>query len=300
MNEANQKFIDEFKVRAGGHQAFNARVHALDNKRNQINASLNRLCYFLNKKVMGKSTSSLIRLQVELPYAADHYNAKDYTRKITINHKGMGTMREPKPQPAGSTGSSRSTYGTTFSDEAGDNEFMEMLTNPLIRDAIKADLLKQNCYKALRYFNDVCTAEPELVALSLMSGKYGSSINQDFDEPQKVIETAIDRDKQNDEAGEYSVVTKEYNVTTIRIDCDHAITLDTTTDITDNNAPNLKLDFSEIETAMVLMQIPDELDKTLQKTEAMIGADYETVSNLDGAVKDKLSVYAMMAEMKGD
>jgi hypothetical protein len=297
MNDNNQKFIEEFKQRTDGYQLLNKRVHDLHNKRVAIKYSLTELHNFLNKTVMASSTSSLIRTDVELPYAADNYNFGKNIRKITINHKGMGSIRMPDPAKGAQTGYGSS--GATFSDEMDEKDMLEIMTNIPLRDAIRSDLLKKNSYKALKYFNDVCTAEPELKELSVMNQKYLDSIECDFETPQQILQTEVKQERyEKRDEGEYKVVIEPFNATSIRISKDDKIKL-VNKDVDESNDGHcVELPFDEIETSMIMMQMPDEMDKVLSIVEDTIGKDHAHTQHLLNSVKEKLCVYAVMNELK--
>lgn len=300
MNEWNKKFIEDFKDRTSNFNEFDKQVGKIDETRRQLQSATQDIVKFLNDNVMSTATSSLVKTSVILPKVKEgEYHREDCDEIITFNHKGIGTLRVPKDGQ-----STRYNYGTTFSEELKPVEFLYVVSDSNIRNAIIAELINTKKTKLLKHFNDMCAAADELVKLNDISEQYqkdNKGLNKELSSPQEIYFVKHDT---NDDRSYETKLTK-FTVTGVQVDDGSTVRLHTVEvaeeepsyDNEYGKKQGLRLKHADIETAMIYMQFPDELKEVLNKMEAEVTADYEVVCRLKHSIEEKLATYSVLKSL---
>jgi hypothetical protein len=308
MNENNKKFVEEFKERTSNYKDYDIRMGTIQQKKEDIQNSLQEIHRFLNGKVMASATSSLRRTDIEMPQEPQDPSVtavpRDSKEVITFNHKGIGTLRVPL--------SGSKSYGQTFSQEVNAEELLTIMTNPTLKNQLVTFLIQEKAMKILKHFNDVMSAETELKEIKDISEKYGttkryrysnkSSISEDeiryeFAEPQDIFDVNHEKDGEG-----YMPKLMPLKVTKLSlIDADSfRLHYEAPVNEGEEDTNHIVLETEKLKTPMIVMQMPNELDKALTEIDINISKDYDRVTALKNQVENKLAVYAMVSLLSDD
>jgi len=307
-NEDNIKFVKEFEERTHSYEDFTTACGKAHKLNSVINNAEHRAVHFLNTKVMASATSSLKRTSIEFkPTRGSWRNNSNPKGKymITFNHKGIGTIYEANDN---------SNYGETYSDPMSDEDFITLMGEEPMKQALMADLIKQNSMKVLKTFNDAQNVKDSLITISEVCDKYKTKGDRDkivptyiLPKPIKVLIPLID--------GDASLVLREMTVRMLKVSNSDRVVLYQTVEESDDDQHSMDSDeiskskrlytpntydlkFSEIPSAMLFMQLPDEFITMATALVEQLNKDIEIIEGCMEDIHDKLSVYALLETVK--
>lgn len=301
-NQSNVEFVKEFEERTDSFSEFAAKCERAYEYHNTLQNAEHQACDFINQKVMATATSSLKKTDVELKSERQSWRSNNNGKNvITFNHKGMGTLY---------TGGS---YPETYSKDMGDDDLIKVISDPTIIQAITTDLIKQNSMKVLKTFNDVVNIKDHVIKISKICNNYKDEHGREY--PVYTLPKSIKVMIPLMSSGG-SLMLKEMNVKMLRVETGNSCVLiqhshkdgteEDQDDIDEDNIPTGKkypqdvyrMDFSQVPSALIYMQCPDEFNASLISLILQLDKDVNEINVEMDSINANLSVYSLLQTVK--
>lgn len=305
MKEENTKAIIDVIDKIKGVKHLHKRNIEIENKKNQLKYKLNAMLSFINIDVIGASTSSLIRTNVQLGETTDGYNNSKVHTMLTINNKGFGTINEV-------TGNTGSYYGGGTSQSAimTDATFMKYMCDKDIQTQVLSFLAANKNKKMQKIAGEVFESINELGILQDISKKYNNGINSlVFNNTLTIVEPfVLERSikQENLQAAGY----REQNLKTMVMHTTDKITF--SPKILNEEEKSrlggyrynkeediLDINFNMIEGQMMFAQFPDELNAAFDKIESELNEDINRAKVVEDKIESDFATFKFAKEMKG-
>jgi hypothetical protein len=300
-NENNVEFVKDFTERTKTFNEFTAKCKKADEHHDRLQEVEGEINNLINKSVMASATSSLHKTSVTYKSSRYSYSGGENDYVITFNHKGMGTLYVGKG------------YGSTYSQEIYDNDSIEIVTNDKLCADIVSDLIKQNKMKILKTFNDVLNTKQHIIKIHDICTTYQNDKGREFptynlSKPIDVMVPIIVDDKLILSLMTIRQIRVEGNdscilVQRIRKNKDDETSEDDIEDIknkTHNRYPadTYTMSFDKIDSTMIYMQIPIELDMIVDSLNEQLEKDISVIDTEFSEIENKLSVYKLLSAVK--
>lgn len=298
MNEENKKFVQDIMTKMSGVKHLAERNKNLTETKRDLRNKLHSMVRFLNEDVVGASTSSLIRTDVQIGPDEKDYNGRTYRSVLTINHHGFGTIKD-----------GTDIYGSTMSRNLHTDEFMDHIFNKDIQTKLLVFLAKNNNKKMLAVCTELFSKIDILNTIKDISEKYGNdrASVQDFDaEVDIAVPSMLDDD--------YNTVAnyKQIRVKTLVSEGSEKVFLfgagATEEDLQKASqysyspdkvsVPSTCVNLSEMEGVMIMIQIVDELDKAFSDIHVRMDADVNKCASVEEQLNLEFSMYKLAKEFK--
>lgn len=289
MNQANKDFVAELHRRSHKYEAITTKVKDLYDIQQSIRLRKSDVFKFLNKDVLSTGTSSLIRTPVVLKEDVG-YSSQKTVELITLNHKGIGTLRE---NADGST----PRWGGTMSTVMREEDFYKFIFDDAMRTGVYNALVAQKHPKLARTFQGLCENIEHLREMEKAYTDADSNLGIDLPVPQVITHTKSEEEPRD----VFTITNKEYKINRIEIQRDDAMILvyEATDSCGDPCRAEISARFGTTDTALIFMQFEDELQQALEEKHQHLITELAKIDVHIQKIEENLAAYAVMRDLKG-
>ena len=299
MDEDNKRFVNDIITKMKGVKHLAKRNVQLTNTKSDLHGKLHDMVRFLNEDVVGASTSSLIRTDIQIGPDEPTYNNQIQKRMLTINHHGFGTIKNG------------GSWGTSVSNILRTDEFMKHIFDKDIQSKLLVFLAKNNNKKMLAVCTEMFSKIDILDGIQEISKKYDDKITvQSFDNEVEIAVPSITND-----GGEPVAMVKQMTIKTLVSKSSDSFYLFvpsasdkdfkavneyryTRYNDEDEDKKSVTIDLDAMEGVMVMTQIVDELDKAFDDINTKMDTDITKCKDVEEQLNREFSMFKLAKEFK--